>query len=283
MAKNKPRPIRQLFAYAISAKRYALFNIDDEGAPIILKASQHGLGHLLAPYPEDEPAACVSDPAAPLGKLKLRRWQYDFWWMVLDAQLRGDPDIVPFDYHRGLMLPAIGRYGATSKVMLGWFRHHNEGLDYQDQVRPFGFLLMLFGRNGPWGGFSADAVDAAPGQGRPAKRREIAPVAPFERDAKDAAAKVFDRITGEPIESEQLRTYVEMIAGYPVSAEDKFLNGGPNDRGVTVRRHINAKSIRGIGKEANRVEEDGAQIEPKKLLYYRSKKVEMLSIMSGNN
>lgn len=272
MTTNKPRPIRHLCAYAISAKRYALFNLDDVGAPIIRKASQHGLGHLLAPYPKEEPASGVPDPITPLGKLRLRRWQYDFWYIVLDAQLRGDPEIIPFDYHPNLSLPAIGRYGATSKVMLGWFKSHNEGRDYQDQVRPFGFLLMLFGRNGSWSGFSADAVDAAPGQGRPAKRREIAPVAPFERDAQDAAAKVFDRVTGEPIEPEHLRTYIEMIVGYPVSAEDKFLNGGPSDRGTTQRRHIKAKLVRGIGKEANQVEPDGVQIEPDKRLAIKFKK-----------
>jgi hypothetical protein len=39
-----------LFCYAISAKRYALFNLDLPGRPVIRKASAHGLGHLMAPY-----------------------------------------------------------------------------------------------------------------------------------------------------------------------------------------------------------------------------------------
>ena len=96
-------------------------------------------------------------------------------------------------------------------------------------------------------------------------------MAPFERDAKYAARKVFDRVTGKPIEPEHLRSYIEMIAGYPVSAEDKFLNGGLHDRRTTRRRRIKAKTIRGTGKEANRVEEDGVQLEPKKLLETRRK------------
>jgi hypothetical protein len=37
--------------FAISAKRYVLFNRKD-GQPIIRKASGHGLGHLLEPYDE---------------------------------------------------------------------------------------------------------------------------------------------------------------------------------------------------------------------------------------
>jgi hypothetical protein len=41
---------RQLWCYAISAKRYTLFNLDDEtGRPLVRKYSEHGLGHLLNP------------------------------------------------------------------------------------------------------------------------------------------------------------------------------------------------------------------------------------------
>jgi hypothetical protein len=40
---------RELFAYVISAKRYALFTRDASGTSSIEKASEHGLGHLLNP------------------------------------------------------------------------------------------------------------------------------------------------------------------------------------------------------------------------------------------
>jgi hypothetical protein len=39
---------RQLYCYAISAKRYALYNLED-GRPLLRKWSEHGLGHLLNP------------------------------------------------------------------------------------------------------------------------------------------------------------------------------------------------------------------------------------------
>ena len=39
---------RELYCYAISAKRYALYNLD-QGQPVMRKASRHGLGHLLNP------------------------------------------------------------------------------------------------------------------------------------------------------------------------------------------------------------------------------------------
>ncbi len=42
--------VEPLFCFPISAKRYALFNLDAEGKPVIRKASAHGLGHFVAPY-----------------------------------------------------------------------------------------------------------------------------------------------------------------------------------------------------------------------------------------
>jgi hypothetical protein len=43
-----------LYCYAISAKRYALFNLDRDGNPVLRKASAHGLGHLVPPYGDDD-------------------------------------------------------------------------------------------------------------------------------------------------------------------------------------------------------------------------------------
>src|SRR5262249_9041870 len=44
---------RQLWCYAISAKRYALFTPDERGRPQLVKYSEHGLGHLLNPTDPD--------------------------------------------------------------------------------------------------------------------------------------------------------------------------------------------------------------------------------------
>jgi hypothetical protein len=58
-------PIAPLFAFAISAKRYALFNIHPAGHPILRKASAHGLGHLMAPYGPDQTPPTGSGPDHP--------------------------------------------------------------------------------------------------------------------------------------------------------------------------------------------------------------------------
>jgi len=50
---SRRKQLEPLYCAAISAKRYAMFNIDSAGEPIIRKASAHGLGHLLPPYSDE--------------------------------------------------------------------------------------------------------------------------------------------------------------------------------------------------------------------------------------
>jgi hypothetical protein len=68
---------RQLYCYAISAKRYALYNLTADGRPILRKPSEHGLGHLLNPTDPDSPD---------------RDWIRQAWQRILDEvdQPRGD-------------------------------------------------------------------------------------------------------------------------------------------------------------------------------------------------
>ena len=61
----------------------------------------------------------------------------------------------------------------------------------------------------------------------------------------------------EPIESNLLKTYCEVLAQYHLSPESKFENGQFLDRGRTERRHVTATSFVLIGKEANQVGESG--------------------------
>jgi hypothetical protein len=44
-----PKALEPLYCYAVSSKRYALFNLDSGNRPILRKASAHGLGHLRPP------------------------------------------------------------------------------------------------------------------------------------------------------------------------------------------------------------------------------------------
>ncbi len=67
----------------------------------------------------------------------------------------------------------------------------------------------------------------------------------------------FDRDNGMRVDPSDLRTYAEALSLYSVSTEDKFKNGGPNDTGPTIRRHLRITGVGLIGKEANQVGDAG--------------------------
>lgn len=242
-----------LYAFAISAKRYALFNLDAKGRPVIRKASAHGLGHLMAPYGEDAPAPGVPAPVEALPSIGVSRWQYDLWFHIISAALDGHPHQVRLDYHPALKKPAASRYGATSPELLAWMRHHNEGRDLIDQVKPFGFMVSFSGKPACMLAMPEDPAADPNRRGRPAKHTTPKPIAPFERDPAQAAAQAFDRVTGEPVHIEALQAYQDALVRYHLSPESKFENADFFDRGKTVRRHIVAAGVELIGKEANGV------------------------------
>jgi hypothetical protein len=248
------RKVREsLFCWAVSAKRYALFNIDAQGQPILRKASAHGLGHLRAPYDDANPARDIPPPKVTLEKMGVELWQHDLWWKIVTAALAGNPDRVGHNYHPALSGPAISRYGATTPKLLRWFDQFNDGLSYAEQIKPFGFLLSLFANGLTNEGESFDDVTARKRKTQPCSRAACKPVAPY--DLARAIEKAFDRETGDPISADALKSYKQVIAGYHLHPEAKFSNGDAFDRGVTRRRYVYAIAFRNIGKEANEWEE----------------------------
>ena len=242
-----------LYCLAISAKRYALFNLDEHGRPVIRKASAHGLGHMLALYDESDAPASIPKSAAPLSDIGVDRWQYDLWFQIICATLDGHPDEIDLSYHPTLDAPAASRYGATSPNLLRWFDGHNKNRDLLDQVKPFNFLLVF---QAPERLLNPHIeLPAAPKKGRRQKRRSIKPVAAFDTDPIRASQSAFDRETGKCVSVDDLKTYRQALIGYHLSAESKFEDSDHFDRGRTQRRHIKATNVIHIGKEANKWEE----------------------------
>jgi hypothetical protein len=248
-----------LYCFAISAKRYALFNLDADGEPILRKASAHGLGHLIDPYDEADAPPELPAPRVPLSQIGVKRWQHDLWLKIIQAALNGIPDQVVLDWHPALLSPAASRYTASSPQLLAWMNPWNDGKPYEQQIRPFGFLLSFMAKTGvfmPPRCLEESTVDT-PKRGRPRKTGGCKPIAPYDSDPVRALPNVFYRVTGESIGPEQLKTYAEALAQYHLSCEDKFANGQFVDRGRTERRHVVATGFEWIGKEANRVGESG--------------------------
>lgn len=238
-----------LYCWAVSAKRYCLFNLDGDGKPVLRKASAHGLGHLRAPYGRDNPAPGIPAPQVDLGPIKLELWHHDLWWKIVSAALAGTPDQIDLDYHPALSAPAVSRYAATTPELLRWFKRYNAERTYAQQVKPFNFLLAL----------TANPVEPVEligtRRGRKPTQRLPKPIAPFDSNHAKASATAFDRETGEPIAANALKTYRQALAQYHLHPESKFLNADFADRGTTLRRHVLAIGSRHIGKEANRWEE----------------------------
>ncbi|MBX7200247.1 MAG: hypothetical protein K1X51_12835, partial [Rhodospirillaceae bacterium] len=220
-------------------------------------ASAHGLGHLMAPYGDDEALPGLAAPAIPLSAMGVKRWQHDLWTKIIEAALAGKPNQVPMDWHPAFQKSAVSRYGATSPKLLAWMDKWNEGRNYKDQVRPFGFLVSLMPRTGPFAEMADQDVADPSKRGRPNKQSKPRPIAPFDRDHDRAAQQAFDRVTGESVGRRALKNYAEALAQFHLSAEDKFENGDFFDVGATGRRQIFATIIKLIGKEANRVDTSG--------------------------
>jgi hypothetical protein len=241
-----PNELVPLHCWAISAKRYALFNLDKRGRPVLRKASAHGLGHLIAPYTEKNPADGIPKPAFPVSKLVERigvgLWQHDFWIKIIEAALSGNPDCVDLNYHPALKNPAASQYAATTPRQLRLFREFNRNLPYDQQVRPRGFLLSAFADS-----FSTTGKI----RGKTQQPEQLRPIAPFDRNTRKALERAFDRVTGAPIRIGQLKSYRQELAQYHLHPESKFLNADYIDRGLTRRRHVHVQAIRYIGKEAN--------------------------------
>ena len=246
------KEIVPLYGLAISDKRYVLFNVDEHGKPVIRKASAHGLGHLLAPYSEDEAPTEIPAPVTNLSTIGVDRWHYDLWYRIVEAALDGHPGQVDLDLP-GYNEPAAARYAATTPNLLRWFRRFNADRPYREQVRPFGFLLSLQRTRRHVQGMEVVGDRERRGRGR--AKDEPQPVAAFDKDVRTAVLRVFDRLTGFSLDPASMPTYRETLAQYHLHPEDKFLDGDFLDSGLTRRRHIRATSSIAIGKEADRWEE----------------------------
>jgi hypothetical protein len=226
--------------FAVSAKRYALYDLDDNGNPDFgenPKVSEHGLGHFMNPTDADS---------------EDRTWIPAIWRAIIQKTHGKDPDLPGF-----LSRPTMVRTTVTSPAVLRAFRHHNGGRSYAEQIKPFNFLITAAGAKPP----------AGIPLGRPFRL-----VAPFEKDpSKWEGAKWIDlhhpEVGSYPITTQDGRpgmarvdTFSDVLAKYETHPESKSLgpNGEPCGRatvGLLRRQPVRVGKIVLIGKESNRLEE----------------------------
>ena len=195
----------QLHCFAVSDKRYALFNLDAEGRPVLRKASGHGLGHLRPPYEADLAPTSIPAPVVREKELGVPCWEHDLWYRIISAALDSHPAQVDLTDIPGLDVPAVSRYAATTPALLHWFDRYNKVRPYREQVRPFGFLLAFQARGSRLA--AVDPLNAVARRRDDADLSVPAVAAPYERDAQMAANRAFDRETGDQVPAGLLRTY----------------------------------------------------------------------------
>jgi hypothetical protein len=238
---QRRKELEPLYCAAISAKRYALFNRDDRGSPIIRKASAHGLGHLLSPYDDEQRGERESG---------VRQWQEDMWKAIVKSLGGANPMALPIDWRPELAHPAVSQYTASTPDLVARFKDFNLGRPYAERLKPFNFLLEFYSKR----------PDEAARQGllktSDDAKRQLKPISPYCRDPYSMLSKIHDRVTGRPVEQRWLRTYAEALRGYHLHPETKFLDGDYTDRGPTRRRHILVQAVEDIGKEADKWDDE---------------------------
>ena len=230
-------------AFAISAKRYVLFQQEPNGSMTLLKVSEHGLGHLLDPVP---------GPRVRVGEDEVPAWIVELWrWLI--ARELGDPVPDPAWFAR----PALARVTLSTVRVAIAFERLNANKAYTDRIKLMNFVL------------SAQVAPFGHPEGADPTKFHL--LAPYERDADRWATLLWiNKYTGDPVEVTtareapphvaRIQTMGDVACEYAVHPEPKAadavgLSCGLVTRGLLQRRHRCPGIISHIGKEANCMEE----------------------------
>jgi hypothetical protein len=247
-----PRRQRQIWCYAVSAKRYCLFTRSTAGDVTIVKASEHGLGHLLPPYECEELSA---EHGLPPHKV----WIADAWQDRARHVLG-----LPVPERQESRHIATARLTNSTPDVGKTFTGVNWGKPYARQIKPFNFLMVAF----------------------PHQHETIHPIAPYERDPeKRERAAWFDARTEKRITlttsqyvwdgAHRVQTYAEILERHWEHPERKSgtADGQPcrwDTRGLLHRLHLEAITpSRAIGKESNRMEDAVLGVHPDPEHFYQ--------------
>jgi hypothetical protein len=212
----KSQKPRQIYCFAISAKRYALFVKNKRGQPVLLRSkknneddrwSEHGLGHLLNPMDiKTKNGIEIEDQD--------REWIAEVWLNIIRKALGKATHALYFEKY-----PAIEKIAVTSPAKLRPLNFYNEGKPYGQQIKPFNFLL------------TCNVKELGHPTGSDPERFHL--ISPYERDPRkwlkkewtDEYSKKRYRVTtlGEhgTRHAARVKTYGEVIEQYENHAESK--------------------------------------------------------------
>ncbi|MDA8336468.1 MAG: hypothetical protein M0Z41_16020 [Peptococcaceae bacterium] len=121
-----------LYCYAVSAKRYVLYNLLPNGNGgnkiVIRKKSDHGLGHLSPPIPKDTKNV----------------WVNDVWKYIISRE-----HTIPYDEPRWFYLPAFAQM-SISKPSVYNLVNRDKDISYTKQIKPSNFILVAYPQGWLW-------------------------------------------------------------------------------------------------------------------------------------
>ena len=219
----KPEKVNMWF-YGISSKRYALYTYENGNIKFMEHERSfklHGLGHLTNPFPK-----AVND------------WQAEIWEDILKLYYG---IILESDIERKYSsFFAISRLTVTTPNVLNRFKRLNKNKSWKHQIKPFNFYLV---------GFQTIEENG----------KAVKPLAPYSSYPQSIVYDPFiDYETGDFKKgSYYYKQLNRTIIHYINHPEAKF----DGDTGVLERKHIHAKGLVYIGKEANNIDEQALDVK----------------------
>ena len=244
--------LEPLYCYAVSAKRYVLFN-EIDGDIKIRKSSAHGLGYWATPFGTFDENA---------GEWE---WRLALWEHIIKAAKEGKDDEIDLAKDDRFNLAAAGQSTITRWGQFQWYSRHNAQKakgkdpieDYRNGIQPFNFFLRFLNK-------AHDRVDDTNPDveiWRDVVGREPKLAAPFDKDLNAAASKLFDievqkNDTAEAVDfSPWLRSFSDRFSDYNLHRENKFADCQVHTKGLLQRRHVEASGFAHIGKESHNWDE----------------------------
>ena len=229
--------------YAIAAKRYALYRLDQHGQPRLVAPTEHapcrhGLGHLLNPIDPD------ADPEGA-------DWITQLWEHELARAIGSSPGAQdPAWYSQS----ALGRINATSPGLLRAFDTLNAAKPYANQVKPFNFLIFAPGAQ-------------PPANQNPHRFRLVAPYGTAKERRRVTWVNLHDPPNTYKLSTDPTRPGTAITNSHSLNAlryfshpeaksADQDLNTCTRStEGLLQRRPVIVRSITHIGKESNKLDQ----------------------------
>ena len=253
-----------VYCFAISAKRYVLYTRTAADRIKIVKCSESGLGAIIGRSERETTK-----------KLARRIWLHILSQEVAmnSGQRRRVQQVCNFD------IPLRRKLPLTQPDVLRRFTRYNRNRDYNERVKPFGFLQAM--------------TIASQGS-----HEDVRPIAPFERTVAESRKLPWtDAKTGKPLAIDwegngwaqaipviRLNEYVERYRMHPESKAGNAQGAlcTEETRGPLYPLHLESDASIHVGKEVDRLDEDeGTTLTDNEPIVYRDKKDARTHVAAG--